>query len=121
MKYLTCLLLAITVLTVSTTYAGEIIGPAYRQDGGGSCGVGNTGYDYEGDNTVRIQFSNGKTGHATWKCKLNLVDGDPQVSTSEFTSGSFLISGDVCQHTVQLEGETAMWTAQCFYVWFSGD
>jgi hypothetical protein len=126
MKKLIWLFVAISVLTGSTVFAdGEFIGPALRVDSADVCGVFiPEEYFYGG--IAYIQFSNGKRGHATYKCKLALESGDPQVLTLEFDTGEFPLSdagyyGGSCYTTIEIEGETGMWTSQCFNAWESGD
>ncbi len=122
MKAIKLFLVSFFVLFVSTAQAnGDYIGPAFRLDEDGFCGV--YGYDpdwaYEG--TSWTQYSNGKTGHATFKCKLALESGDPQIYYSEFSLDGFPVPGGPCLNTVSIDGYKGMWTAQCFGAWNSGD
>jgi hypothetical protein len=57
------------------------------------------------------QYSNGATGHSTFKCKLELVQGPPEDFFMEFSSGN-------CDTTISIEGKKGMWTTQCFGDWF---
>lgn len=121
MKAIKLFLISIFVLAGSTAQAGEeYIGPAFRVDEGNSCYITAPGYEYSG--TSWVQYSNGKKGHATFKCKLDLTDGEGVISYFEFASTveDFPIPGS-CFNTVSLEGEKGTWTSQCFGAWESGD
>lgn len=114
MKLIKLLLISTFVLFVSTAQAnGVFIGPAYTTDPVFGCGVIHPDYEYWGDQ--KIHYANSKTGHATFKCRLELTSGDPQISYSEFASDTFPIGE--CFNTISLEGDKGMWTAQCFGVW----
>jgi len=122
MKYVTLFLLVTSIFAGSTAFAdGEYIGPAYRFDDDLWCSVYvPDDWTYEG--TYFVQYSNGKRGHATFKCKLVLTEGDPQLYYAEYDSGSYPLGGDaMCYTTISLEGEAGMWTAQCFNAWNSGE
>ena len=118
MKVIKLFLVAIVVIFASTAHAdGEYIGHAFRAEGG-ACGVFGDGWSYEGPSFT--QYSNGKRGHATFKCKLDLVGGDPVIYFSEWDSGSFPIGGS-CYTVIDISGNKGMWTSQCFGVWNDGD
>jgi hypothetical protein len=125
MKYVIWLLVAISVLAGSTVSAnGVFVGPALRVDSADTCGV-LIPDEWEYAGVAYIQFSNGKTGHATYKCKLELQYGDPQLLIIELDSGEFPLSdagyfGGSCYTYIELEGDKGMWTSQCFNVWESG-
>jgi hypothetical protein len=127
MRKLLFLLLAVSVAFGSTAFAnGDYIGPAYRLDEGGGCSVysPSEGWDYDG--TYFVQFSNGKTGHASFKCKMELVAGDPVLYYSEYDSGGYPLDtlgypGAMCYTTLEINGEKGMWTAQCFGAWDDGE
>ena len=120
MKAIKLFLVSFFVLFVSTVQAnGEYIGPAYRAEGGGCAVYVPDVWSYTG--SYFIQYSNGNTGHATFKCKLEHESGDQQISYSEFSTDDFPVPGGSCYNTISLEGEKGMWTAQCFGVWTSGD
>ena len=120
MKYVVYLLLAISVLTGSTAFAnGVYIGPAFKVDTA-ACTSSNSLNYYYGQHGP-LQYSNGATGHATFKCKMDLITGPGEISLNEFTTEDWWGTGSVCSHTVYLEGKKGMWTAQCFYLWNSGD
>lgn len=119
MKVIKLFLVSFFVLFVSTAQAnGEYIGPAFRMDEDGGCTVFTPEYLYSG--TYWVQYSNGKRGHATFKCKLELAEGDPVISYFEFANEGFPIPGS-CFNTVSLEGNKGTWTGQCFGAWNSGD
>ena len=125
MRYLTLLLLVASVFSGSTAFAdGEYIGPAYRFDDDLWCSVYSGDYTYEG--TYFVQYSNGKRGHATFKCKLVLTEGEPQIYYAEYDSGNYPLGGfgnpdAMCYTTIELNGEKGMWTAQCFNAWDDGE
>ena len=88
MKNFLFLLLAISVLTGSTAFADEHIGSAYRlNDETVTCGWNIFDSSYAGD--FFLQFSNGATGHATFKCKMKLVAGDGALYQAEGDSGNW--------------------------------
>jgi hypothetical protein len=121
MKSILLFLVSIIVLFGSTVQADEeFIGPAYRVDADGRCAVTSSTYSYEG--AGRTQYSNGKKGHATFKCKLDLTDGEGVISHTEADLGSFPLGGDaMCYTAIDLEVDTGTWTSQCFNAWESGD
>ena len=87
---------------------------------GGLCWVAwGDGSRYEG--TPRIVYSNSKTQHATYKCKLDLVGGDPKIYYSQYETGNqpmYDVNGDtdaVCLTELDIAGEGGMWVSQCFY------
>lgn len=112
--------LFLIVLTMPAQ-AEEYIGPAFHWNGE-YCAVIfiDEGAVYEGQ--PRVVWSNGKTGHATFKCKMTLVDGDPQIYFSEFSQDGFPIDGaGPCLNRFDIEGQKGMWTGQCFGTWNDGD
>jgi len=123
-KAIKLFLVAIVVIFASTTHAdGEYIGSAFRLTEGG-CYWGVNGSEYEGSSF--IQFSNGRTGHATFKCKMKLVVGDGTFYYAEGDSGSWPLNffgypEAMCYETLVADGGAAMWTAQCFNAWESGE
>jgi len=125
MKAIKLLLVSFFVLFISNAQAnGEYIGPAFRLDEDGGCGITSTDFEYWG--TYFVQFSNGKTGHATFKCKLSLTVGDGVMSYSEGDSGTWPLGAlgypdAMCYTTTELNIEKGMWTSQCFNAWNSGD
>ena len=122
MKMIKLLLVSFFVLFVSTAHAnGEFIGPALRVEPDGLCGT-TLGDEYQYWGTQWIQYSNGKKGHATVKCKMELFVGEGVIYYSEFDSGSFPLGGDaMCYTTVELDVDKGTWTSQCFGAWNSGD
>jgi hypothetical protein len=98
---------------------GEYIGPAFRVFDDYCAVYVPDDWTYEGTNW--IQYSNGKTGHATYKCKLHLTEGDPQVFYSEFAAFGIPVPGGDCWNVIDIDGEKGMWTGQCFGVWEDGD
>ena len=124
MKMIKLFLVAIVVIFASTAHAdGEYIGSAFRLTDGG-CGWEVNGSVYEG--SWFIQFSNGRKGHATFKCKMKLVEGDGGFYYAEGDSGGWPLNavgypGAMCYETLVADGGAAMWTAQCFDAWESGE
>ena len=124
MKAIKLFLVAIVVIFASTAHAdGEYIGSAFRLTEGG-CSWFVDGSTYEGD--AFIQFSNGKKGHATYKCKMNLTDGDGVIAYSEGDTGSYPLDfyghlDAMCYSTAEADVGAAMWTVQCFNAWESGE
>ena len=124
MKAIKLLLVTFVLCFASTAQADGHIGPAFRLDTGGGCGW--ELYDSFYDGTWRVQFSNGNTGHATFKCKMKLAEGDGEYYYGEGESGGWPLNaigyeGAICYETLSAEGGAAMWTAQCFGAWESGE
>ena len=120
MRMIKLCLVSFFVLFVSTAQAdGEYIGPAFRAYGE-FCGVylGDE-WGYEGESFT--QYSNGKTGHATFKCKMDIVYGEPAIYYTEWVVEGWPVPGGPCYTTVSIEGKKGMWTAQCFGASNSGD
>ena len=121
MKAINLLLVSFFVLLISTALANEeYIGPAFRVDDQDGCGFAGPDFWYAG--RWRVQFSNGKTGHATFKCKLKLTMGDGVIYYAEGDTGSWPLDsigypGAMCYSTTELDVESGMWTAQCFGAW----
>ena len=78
-----------------------------------SCGHSHNGAFYLGP-TTKYHYSNGATGHFTWKCKSELVSGPPQYMYFETLDVPYL----GCEGHVSLEGNKGMWTGQCFGQWY---
>ena len=57
------------------------------------------------------QYSNGATGHSTYKCKLELEKGPPVDYFYEFSSSN-------CAYNISIEGKKGMWTSQCVGDWY---
>ena len=120
MKAIKLFLVSFFVLFVSTAQAdGEYIGPAFRAYGEYCSVYAGDVWGYEGSSFT--QHSNGKTGHATFKCKMDLSWGDPQIAYYEWTDDGYPVPGGPCVSTVTLDGNKGMWTAQCFGAPNSGD
>ena len=125
MKVIKLFLVAIVVIFASTAHAdGEYIGPAFRVDNDSGCSIFSGDYLYEG--TYFIQFSNGKKGHATYKCKVRLTEGEGVIYYSEYDADGFPLSAlgypdAMCYATIELDIDAGMWTAQCFNAWESGE
>jgi len=100
------LLLAATSVVSADPPPG--VAPVLRIDAYGECGFYFPDAAYQGDGVK--QFSNGATGHTTWKCQLELLSGTPKYIYFEFSVES-------CDHTVSVEGNKGMWTIQCFGEW----
>jgi len=122
MNAIKLLLVSFFVLLISNAQANdEYIGPAFRLDEGGGCGF--TGPDFGYAGTWKVQFSNGKTGHATFKCKLTLTVGDGVIYYAEGETGGWPLDatghpGAMCYTTTELDVESGMWTSQCFGAWY---
>jgi hypothetical protein len=124
MKAIKLLLVTFFLLFASTVQADGHIGPAFRLNGDGSCGWYVYDSFYEG--SWFVQFSNGNTGHATFKCKMKLQWGDGEYYYGEGESGGWPLDalgypGAICYETLSAEGGAAMWTAQCFGAWEPGE
>lgn len=125
MKAIKLLFVSFFLLFASTAQAdGEYIGPAFRVDEGGNCFWYTADWRYEG--TSIVQYSNGKKGHATFKCKMTLIDGDGAIYYQEGDTGSFPLGSTenpdaMCYTTLEADVNTAMWTSQCFNAWESGE
>lgn len=93
------------------------VGPSVLVDDGGGCSVGY----FDGDvwvpiyaGTAKWRYSNGATGHMTFKCKMDLQEGqDPITLYWEFPDSPLL----GCYSTISLEDNKGTWTAQCFGYW----
>ena len=116
MKIIKLFLVSAFFIFASTAQADDHIGPAFRLDPAGGCVAVLGSSSYHGDGIA--QYSNGNTGHATWKCKLKLTAGDPTTFFTEFEGD--VIGSDGCWNTVSVEGKKGMWTAQCFGAWTDG-
>ena len=86
------------------------VAPAFRMESTTYCSLDAGYFYYTGD--IFKQFSNGATGHSTYKCKLELISGEPQY----FSYGGPLYSN--CRYEVSLEGKKGMVTVQCFGDWY---
>ena len=120
MRTLFVLLAVMFVLFSSAAVAGPPpgVGPSVLvTPDDDSCAVGYEDDDgfvpvYLGEYTLR--YSNGATGHMTFKCKMELLEGfDPFVLYWEFADSP--LPG--CYSTVSLEGEKGTWMGQCFGYW----
>ena len=117
MKLIKLLFVSTFILFVSTAQAnGEFLGPAFRVDEDFGCETFSPDYVYTG--TYFIQYSNGKKGHATYKCIMDGAEGDSVILHFEYAADGFPIPGGDCYNSVDLEGDRGMWTAQCFGVWY---
>ena len=126
MKIIKLFLVAIVVIFASTAHAdGLYTGPAYRVTQDGGCGWFPEESFYSGN--YFIQFSNGNTGHATFKCKLTLEDGEGVIHYSEGDTGGYPLNvlgypDATCYETLESDGgKRAMWTVQCSNAWESGE
>ena len=121
MKMIKLFLVAIVVIFASTAQAdGEYIGSAFRVTAEGGCFWLTDDSTYEGD--YWIQFSNGKKGHETFKCKMDLTDGEGVIHYSEGDTGGYPLNvlghpDAMCYQTLVADVDTAMWTVQCFSAW----
>jgi hypothetical protein len=97
-------------IPISADIPEEWIGPAVRLDPGLNCWVGFGGSEYEGEGF--IQFSNGKRGHALYKCKLQLTVGEPKYYYSESENQDYV-------NILSLEGKKGMMTYQYFDQYYS--
>ena len=115
-------LILVPVLLVTTVLSAGPppgVGPAVRADDAGVCSVGYTDDSgawipiYEG--SFRLHYSNGATGHMTFKCKMYRQEGqDPLTIEWEFADSPW----PNCYSTISIEGgKKGMWTAQCFGYW----
>lgn len=79
----------------------------------GQCGFitfPDTASVYSGLSLVK-QYSNGATGHSTYKCKLELVFGPPAKGVWKWRESG-------CDWIVSLVGEKGMMTLQCDGQWY---
>lgn len=112
MKKLAAGVLVVVLLVLATSVASAAQPPgvdvSVRVEGG-ACVVGFSDSDYRWTRSF-TQFSNGATGHTTWKCKFELVQGPPQYEYWEF-------GFDNCSWTLSIDGKKGMLTQQCFGDW----
>jgi len=115
-----CAIFLFLIVLTLPVQADEHIGPAFHWSAGTCAVYVPDVWRYEG--TPRIVWSNGRTGHATYKCKLHLVEGDPQIYFSEWSQEGFPIAdAGPCLNRIDIEGQKGMWTGQCFGTWNDGD
>jgi hypothetical protein len=112
-KKLVVVVLVVVLLVLATSVASAAQPPgvdvAIRVSEYG-CGVGVNSSSYWSTKFF-TQYSNGATGHSTYKCKLELVQGLPEVYFIEFSSGN-------CDYTISIEGKKGMVTRQCVGDWY---
>lgn len=105
------IVLVLLTATVASADTPPGVAPAIRM-GFGMCEI--LFFDpedtrYVGD-AVKV-FSNGATGHSTYKCKFELVSGTPKYLYDEYEFVG-------CYRTVSIEGQKGMFTEQCFGEWY---
>lgn len=93
------------------------VAPAAKMDGG-ACGWVYLGAYYSG--SYEYLYSNGARGHATVKCKAELVSGAPVYAVLEFPAPnySFLcFPGEIRSTYFEFNGDKLIVVAQCFGLW----
>lgn len=119
MKLIKIFCISCLMLFASAALAGPPpgVGPSILVDEAGGCSVGYWDADvwvpiYAG--IFSLRYANSKTGHMTFKCKMDLQEGqDPLVLYWETPDSPW----PDCYSTISLEGNKGMWTAQCFGYW----
>jgi hypothetical protein len=113
MKKIVVWVLVVVLLVLATSVASAEKPPgvvaAIRISEDGSA-VGINGSLYRNTKCF-TQYSNGATGHSTFKCKFELVKGPP---AEFFRVWSF----SNCDNTISINGNKGMWKRQCFGDWY---
>jgi opacity protein-like surface antigen len=117
-KIISLVLTLVLLLVVASAASAEQppgVAPAVKIDPAGGCGL--YGIDENGQEGVayigyyKLIFSNGATGHVTFKCKTELQPGYiPLYDYIEW-------SDDSCHNSISYEGNKATWTEQCVGLW----
>lgn len=85
-------------------------------------GCATSDFAYVGE--IRLNFSNSNNGTVQFKCKMDLVSGDPQYYYYESGPSDYPLSalgypGAECYSTVSIEGNRGTWMALCSGAWES--
>ena len=115
MKKLVVGVLVVVLLVLATSVASAAQPPGVEvairvSESEYGCGVGVNGSSYWSTKLFK-QYSNGATGHSTYKCKVELVNGPPEDFFAEFSAGN-------CDYTISIEEKKGMYTRQCVGDWY---